>query len=114
MAYNNNGLPIIVTTAEQLSELLGPYFDLLADRALERAANRAQDNGRMVSYEEARAMTGLGKSRFSQAVNDGTIAHYPNGARGKLFKVSDLRNFAGYKPKSSAEKQFEQELKNRK
>jgi len=115
MAYTNTGAtPIIVSTAEQLADLLGPYFDILAEKALERAVSRKHDDARFLGYEEARAMTGLGKSRFSQAVNDGTIPHYPNGARGKLFKVSDLNNFKGYKPQSAAEKQFEQELKNRK
>lgn len=109
-----NTPPIIVTTPEQLKEILAPYFDHLAEKALERAIHRASDDGRMVKYEEARRITGMGKTQFSRAVVDGTIPHYPNGIRGKLFKVSDLRNFAGYRPMTPAEKQFEQELANRK
>lgn len=110
----SSSTPIIVTTPEQLAELLGPYFDNLADRALERAAARAADDGRMVKYEEARRITGLGKTQFSRAVNDGTIPHYPNGLRGKLFKVSDLREFQGYQPKTEAQQRFENELAGRK
>jgi hypothetical protein len=106
--------PLIISTPEQLVEVLAPYFESLAEKAMEKAANRANDQGRMVGYEEARKITGLGKTRFSQAVNDGSIPHYPNGMRGKLFKLSDLRNFEGYRPQTEAEKQFENELKSRK
>lgn len=105
--------PIIVTTPEQLAELLAPHLDHLAERAIERAAARAADDGRMVKYEEARQITGLGKTQFSRAVNDGTIPWYPNGSRGKLFRISDLRNFQGYAPKTEAEQAFERELENR-
>ncbi len=105
---------IIVTTPEQIAELLGPYLDHLADRAIERAAARAADDGRMVKYEEARRITGLGKTQFSRAVNDGTIPYYPNGIRGKLFKVADLKAFQGYQPKSEAQQRFENELAVRK
>lgn len=110
----SSSTPIIVTTPEQLVELLAPYLDNLADRALERASARAADDGRMVKYEEARRITGLGKTQFSRAVNDGTIPHYPNGRRGKLFKISDLRRFQGYQPKTEAQQRFEDELSNRK
>ena len=109
-----NNAPIIVTTPEAIAELLGPYLDHLVEKALERGAVRAADNGRMVKYEDARRITGLGKTQFSRAVNDGTIPHYPNGIRGKLFKVADLQQFQGYQPKTEAEKLFETELANRK
>lgn len=112
MATNNNH--IIVTNPDQIAEILAPYFDHLADKAIERAMARASDDGRMVKYEEARRITGLGKTQFSRAVNDGTIPHYPNGLRGKLFRVSDLREFQGYQPKTEAQKRFENELAGRK
>lgn len=105
---------IIVTDPDQIAQLLAPYLDALADKAIALASQRATDDGRMVPYEEARRITGLGKTRFSQAVADGSIPHFPNGLRGKLFKLADLRNFQGYKPKTDAEKLFEQELANRK
>lgn len=105
---------IIVTDVDQIAQLLAPYLDQLADKALAMAQQRAADDGRMVPYEEARRITGLGKTRFSQAVADGSIPHYPNGLRGKLFKMADLRNFQGYQPKTEAQKIFEQELANRK
>ena len=108
-----NATHIIVTTPEQIADLLAPYLESLADRAFEHATARASDDGRMVKYEEARRITGLGKTQFSRAVNDGTIPHYPNGIRGKLFKVSDLRAFEGYQPKTEAQQRFEQELINR-
>lgn len=111
MANTNH---IIVSTPEQIAELLGPYLDHLADRAIERAVARAADDGRMVKYEEARRITGLGKTQFSRAVNDGTIPHYPNGIRGKLFKVADLKEFQGYQPKTEAQQRFENELAARK
>lgn len=110
----NNNSPIIVTTAEAIAQLLAPYLDTAAEKAVERAITRATDENRMVKYEEARRITGLGKTQFSRAVNDGSIPHYPNGIRGKLFKVSDLRQFQGYQPKTEAEKMFEKELANRK
>lgn len=105
---------LIISTPEQMAEVLAPYLERLAEKAMEKATSRANDQGRMVGYEEARKITGLGKTRFSQAVNDGSIPHYPNGMRGKLFKLSDLRNFEGYRPQTEAEKQFENELKSRK
>lgn len=105
---------IIVTTPDEIAKLIGPYLDQMAERALEIAASRASDEGRMVKYEEARKITGLGKTQFSRAVNDGTIPHYPNGIRGKLFKIADLRKFQGYQPKTEAQIQFEQELNDRK
>ena len=111
---NLNSTHIIVSTPEQIAEVIGPYLDILADRAVERAMQRAGDQNRMVKYEDARQITGLGKTQFSRAVNDGTIPHYPNGQRGKLFKLSDLVKFEGYQPKPEAERLFEQELQNRK
>lgn len=109
-----NNPPIIVTTAEAIAKLLAPYLDTAAEKAVERALTRATDENRMVKYEEARRITGLGKTQFSRAVNDGSIPHYPNGIRGKLFKVSDLRQFQGYQPKTEAQLQFEKELASRK
>lgn len=106
--------PLIITTPEQIADLLAPYLEQVAEQALRQATERAGDADRMLGYEEARRITGLGKTRFSQAVGDGSIPHYPNGVRGKLFKMSDLRNFKGYKRTSQAEALFQQELKNRK
>lgn len=108
-----NAPPLIIATPEQIAEIMAPYLELLAEKALKQAAERANDDGRMVGYEEARRITGLGRTRFSQAVSDGSIPHYPNGLRGKLFKIADLRNFEGYKPQTEAEKQFQIELANR-
>ena len=105
--------PLIITTAEQIADLLAPYLEQVAEKALRQATERAGDADRMLGYEEARRITGLGKTRFSQAVGDGSIPHYPNGVRGKLFKMSDLRNFKGYKRISQAEALFQQELANR-
>lgn len=109
-----NDAPIIVSTPEQITQVLAPWLDTLVEAAIKRAMQRIHDDGRMVKYEEARRITGLGKTRFSEAVNAGAIPYYPNGARGKLFKVSDLRNFQGYQPKSEAQTRFEEELAARK
>lgn len=106
--------PLIIIELDKIAELMAPYLERAAERAAELADQRANDSGRMVGYEEARRITGLGKTRFSQAVADGSIPHFPNGLRGKLFRISDLRNFQGYRPKTEAEKLFEQELANRK
>lgn len=110
MANHTATNTIIVTTPEQIAELLGPYLDHLAEKALENALQRAGNHNRMVKYEEARQITGLGKTKFSQAVNDGTIRSYPNGQRGKLFKMKDLLEFSGYQPKTEAQQAFEKEL----
>lgn len=104
--------PLIIISPDAIAKLLAPYLDDLAEKALAKALSRSQDDGRLVSYEEARAFLGMGKTRFSQAVADGAIPHYPNGNR-KLFKMADLRAFEGYKPESQAEKQFKIELQNR-
>lgn len=110
----SNVQTLILVDPEKIAEILAPYLDLAADLAAQRAEARRADDGRMVNYEEARRITGLGRTRFSQAVADGAIPHYPNGSRGKLFKLADLRNFEGYRPQSEAERRFEEELKNRK
>lgn len=109
-----NQAPLIITTPDEIARLLAPWLDAAAEKAVERAFANATDENRMVKYEEARRITGLGKTQFSRAVNDGTIPHYPNGIRGKLFKVSDLRKFQGYQPKTEAQLKFEQELAGRK
>lgn len=105
--------PIIVSDVDKLVEILAPHLEALCDRVFQRAANRATDTGRMVKYEEAREYLGMGKTQFSKAVSDGTIPSYPNGRRGKLFKISDLIAFEGYSPKTEAERLFEREILNR-
>jgi len=112
-AAHNTGQPLIVSTPDAIADILAPYLEAAFRRGFEAAASTATDDGRMVKYAEARRITGMGATRFSQAIADGAIPWYPNGTRGKLFKISDLRNFQGYRPQTDAEKRFNQELENR-
>lgn len=111
---NTSSIPVIVTTPNDLAVILRPWIEAALEEAIARVVDQIGNDDRMVKYEEARRITGLGKTQFSRAVNDGTIPHYPNGVRGKLFRISDLRRFQGYQPKTEAQQRFEDELSNRK